>query len=554
MKLINPDLVSTTGSVTRTGTASYYDSSGLLKTTTSGGLRFGYNPSTLEFVGLIVEGSSTNLFWYSQSFENNTAWTKTGLNTISTNSGADPRGTATAQKIVPNTSSTQKLLRQPISFSASSGETYSLSIYAKADGYNWIRLAFSGADSSYAFFDLSTGLVGTTSGVTKAVVEKLPNGYYRLCIAKTVTASGTLNGDFYIQSTDNQTSDWSGDGTKAVILYGAQAELQPLMTSYIPAITDSTVTRAAEIITGSGVVYTDLTNSYAEWASGTTYSIGQIVSVGTYNGSNTVAISDTTTGTYKSLTNSNTNNNPLTSPSNWVRIGPTNQFAMFDTVISSQSQATNEFTICIKAGSLDSIAVLNALGASVSVAVSDADKSNQFLGNVLFNNTRYLTGGQSQDWYSYFFYDPDTQLTQAVYLDITAANNNIITVRVKGTGTVKAGILVEGNLKEIGSTQYGVTAGIIDYSKKETDEFGNTRITIRNYSKRMNAKVHLTNPNVNRVQRLLYNIRSSPVLWIGSEVTEFEEPLVVYGYYKSFDTEIAYPTHSLCNLEIEGLI
>jgi hypothetical protein len=552
MKLINPDLVSMTGSVTRTGTATYYDSSGLLKTTSSEGLRFGYNPSTLEFVGLIVEGASTNLFTYSESF-NNAAWTKTGLNTISADSGTDPRGTTTAEKIVPNTSSTQKQLQQQINASASSGETYSLSIYAKADGYSWIRLAFSGADSSYAFFDLSTGLVGTSSGVTKAVVEKLPNGYYRLCIVKTLASSGALQGNVYLQSTDNQTSSWSGDGTKAIVLYGAQAELQPLMTSYIPT-TAAAVTRAAEVITGSGVIYTDLTNSYAEWASGTTYSIGQIVSVGTYNGSNTVTISDTTTGTYKSLTNSNTNNNPLTSPSNWVRIGPTNQFAMFDTVISSQSQATTEFTICIKAGSLDSIAVLNALGASVSVAVSDADKSNQFLGNVLFNNTRYLTGGQSQDWYSYFFYDPDTQLTQAVYLDITAANNNIITVRVKGTGTVKAGILVEGNLKEIGSTQYGVTAGIIDYSKKETDEFGNTRITIRNYSKRMNAKVHLTNPNVNRVQRLLYNIRSSPVLWIGSEVTEFEEPLVVYGYYKSFDTEIAYPTHSLCNLEIEGLI
>jgi len=227
---------------------------------------------------------------------------------------------------------------------------------------------------------------------------------------------------------------------------------------------------------------------------------------------------------------------------------------MFDSIVSSQSQATTEFTVCIKTGSLDAVGVLNILGASVSVAVADASLSNQYPSNVVFKNTRYLTGGQSADWYSYFFYDPDTQLTQAVYLNVPSVTNNIVTIRVKGTGTVKAGILVEGLLKEIGNTQYGATAGIIDYSKKETDEFGNTRITVRNYSKRLNAKVHLTTPNLNRVQRLLYNIRSSPVLWIASDSTEYEEPLVVYGYYKSFDTEISYPTFSQCNLEIEGLI
>jgi hypothetical protein len=372
-------------------------------------------------------------------------------------------------------------------------------------------------------------------------------------LASDITAYGsTLSARYLIIQANGSTADWAGNGTSGIAMYGAQAELQPLMTSYI-ATTTTTASRSAEVITGSGIIYTDLTNAYAEWSSATTYSIGQIVSVGTYTGSNTVTISDTTTGTYKSLKNSNTSN-PLTTPSDWVRIGPTNQFAMFDNVISSQSERNSEFTICIKTGSIDSVAVLNALGASVSVAVSDDSLSNQYLGNVVFAGTRYLTGSQSVDWYNYFFYDPDTQLTQAVYVDIPAATNNIVTIRVKGTGTVKAGIAVQGLLKEIGTTQYGVTAGIIDYSKKETDEFGNTRITVRNYSKRMNAKVHLSNPNVNRVQRLLYNIRSSPVLWIGSEDVEFEEPLVVYGYYKSFDTEIAYPTHSLCNLEIEGLI
>jgi hypothetical protein len=39
-------------------------------------------------------------------------------------------------------------------------------------------------------------------------------------------------------------------------------------------------------------------------------------------------------------------------------------------------------------------------------------------------------------------------------------------------------------------------------------------------------------------------------LWIG---TEEYESTIVYGFYKNFDILIAYPEHSECSLEIEGL-
>jgi len=42
----------------------------------------------------------------------------------------------------------------------------------------------------------------------------------------------------------------------------------------------------------------------------------------------------------------------------------------------------------------------------------------------------------------------------------------------------------------------------------------------------------------------------TPVLWIGSE--SFES-LTVYGFYKEFSIDLAYPTVSYCSLTIEGL-
>jgi len=553
MHVVNPDLVTTTGSVTRTGTATYYDSNGYLQTSSSGALRFGYHPFTLEFVGIIVEAASTNLLLQSNSFEN-ASWTKTNIATITANTQTAPTNTLAAESIVPTTTSGQHSLVQQFNASALSGEIYTISTFVKANGYNFVRLQFEGtaAGTGYAFFDLSTGLVASSSGLYATPdVEKLKNGWYRVSITRQLVASGTLSAGIYVQSTDNQTGSWAGNGTSGIILYGSQAELKPKMTSYIPTTT-TTAPRAAEVITGSGLVYTSVTNAYAEWSSATTYSSGQIVTVGNYTGSNTVTIANS--GTYKSLTDSNLDNNPLSSPANWVRTGPTNQFAVFDNVISSVTSATTEFTFVVTSSSIDSVAVLNTVASKVAVAVSDASYSSAYLGNVAYCRTTQLSGTESIDWYSYFFFDEATQKTQSINLNIAQVANGLVTIRVSGVGTVSAGSFIEGQLKELGGTQYGVNAGIIDYSRKETDQFGNTSLVVRNYSKRMNAKVFLTNSNLNRVQRLLYSIRATPVLWIATEDPLFEEPLVVMGFYKDFDTEIAYPTHSLCNLEIEGLI
>ena len=553
MQIVKPDAITTTGSVTRTGTATYYDSSGYLQTSSAGALRFGYHPFTLEFAGLIVEDTSTNLLLQSNAFEQ-ASWTRTNVNTPAANTQTAPTNTVVAEKLVPSTTSGQHSIVQQFAASAVAGQFYTISVFAKANGYNWLRLQFDGTsgESSYCFFNLSTGAVGASSGISGLPrVEQLKNGWFRVSVTKAVTINGTLSAGLYIQQSDAQLGSWTGDNTSGIDLYGAQAEQKNLMTSYIPTTT-ATATRAAEVVTGSGLLYTNVTNPYSEWSSATTYNLGQTVVVGTYTGSNTVDV--TNSGTYRSLTNSNLNNNPITSPSNWVRLGPTNQFAMFDNVVSSVTSGTSDITFVLDSTSVDSIAVLNAIASKIACAVSDPGYSETYLGNIAYYRTTQLSGTESVDWYSYFFFDEDTQKTQALYLDIPQVVDGVITIKITGSGTVSAGSIIAGQIKEIGQTQYGVNTGIIDYSRKETDEFGNTSLVVRNYSKRTNAKVFLTNNNLNRVQRLLYSIRATPVLWIGSTDLTFEEPLVVMGYYKDFDTEIAYPAHSLCNLSIEGLV
>jgi hypothetical protein len=115
---------------------------------------------------------------------------------------------------------------------------------------------------------------------------------------------------------------------------------------------------------------------------------------------------------------------------------------------------------------------------------------------------------------------------------------------------VSCGTLLVGRQFDIGETEHGVDIGIIDYSRKETDQFGATSVVERAFAKRMTARVVMQTSAIDDVHRTLAAIRATPVLWIGSE--SFES-LTVFGFYKEFSIDLAYPTVSYCSLTIEGL-
>jgi hypothetical protein len=108
-----------------------------------------------------------------------------------------------------------------------------------------------------------------------------------------------------------------------------------------------------------------------------------------------------------------------------------------------------------------------------------------------------------------------------------------------------------GTYYDLGATQYGATAGILDYSVKTTDSFGNTTVVKRTYAKRMTSNLMINNNIVDAVVNLLSAYRSTPLVWVGAESNYTS--LIVYGFYKDFDVNIAYPDYSSCSLTIEGL-
>lgn len=287
----------------------------------------------------------------------------------------------------------------------------------------------------------------------------------------------------------------------------------------------------------SHLISTTATNAEVNWSSATTYTAGQIIS---YSGKR-----------WESLQGSNLNKVPTAEPLWWLDLGADNKHAMFDDVVATSTVATTELTVVLAPNqTFDSIALININASVVSISVTDGVG-----GPVVYENTIGLSSETIMDWYGYFFYDPLLKRTQAIFYNIPPYQNAVITITLENSvgEQVSVSTLTYGTLFNIGATQYGVSAGIVDYSVKTTDEFGNTTFVRRAYSKRLSAQVAVKNSDLNRVQSLLYGLRATPAVWIASDNPTFEEAMIVYGWYRDFTTEIAYPTYSLMSIELESL-
>lgn len=288
--------------------------------------------------------------------------------------------------------------------------------------------------------------------------------------------------------------------------------------------------------TQSMLISTTATDPHSTWLVGTSYVLGAQVKY--------------LTRIYESLTAGNIGHTPDVSTTYWLDIGPANQYAMFDRQVSTGTTAGTTLTVTIAPGAIvDSIALINLDTDTVKITVRDG-----LGGPIIYGPfTGGLSGTTVGDWYQYFFYDPLLKRTQLIFSGIPPYINAHITLEFVTATTISVGECVFGVISDIGDTQYGANSGIIDFSIKETDEFGNFKFIERPYSKRLTAQVMVRNSQLNRVQQLLYSLRAVPAVWIGSDDPTFEEATVIYGWYKDFSMDISYPSHSICSLEIEGL-
>lgn len=197
---------------------------------------------------LLLEPQRSSLVLYSEQMDN-ASWIK--LNgAVTANAAVSPDGYTNADKFVPNTTSGIHALRSNL-FNQSATAAHSW--FVKADGYSKIAVRESELVGNYASFNLSTGAVISTNQT--ASIVNYGNGWYRCTLVDTTTGANAQTSivvlpDSY--TTGDPIINWSGDGTKGVLAYGAMVELGAYATSYIPTLGTS-VTRVADAASKTGI-------------------------------------------------------------------------------------------------------------------------------------------------------------------------------------------------------------------------------------------------------------------------------------------------------------
>lgn len=270
------------------------------------------------------------------------------------------------------------------------------------------------------------------------------------------------------------------------------------------------------------------------WNAATAYSVGDL------------AIRTSTHRVYKRKVAGTTATAPESDPTNWEDFRPTLRWAMFDQEVNTQTTGTSPLTVTIAPGIVNSLALIELVGSQVAITVTDGAG-----GPTVYSATIPLETSSVTDWYSYFF-EPFSQRGTLVLTDLPPYASARVTISITGTGTLRCGGFVVGTVYTIGSTQYGVTAGIRDYSKKETDSAGAVQLAVGKFSKRMRARLQVSAGAAGSIQTLLSNLRATPVVWIGDD-TGANEALTIFGFYKDFELDVSYPTVNHYSLDIEGM-
>jgi hypothetical protein len=231
--------------LTRASSGTYVDSSGYIASASTDVARLTHNSSGSR-LGLLVEESRTQRAPNSELLTN---WANGGQLTRTTVSSITcPDGASESASKLSGSSITANSAWYYTESSLATG-TYTFSVYAKADGVDFVYVTITGGAEHGRYFDLANGTMGNTVGtLASSSITSVGNGWYRCVVTRTTSAVET-NYPFVLPSTTNATgrSSQAGTSPNGVLVWGAQFEAGSNATAYIDNTGTGTVTRSADL-------------------------------------------------------------------------------------------------------------------------------------------------------------------------------------------------------------------------------------------------------------------------------------------------------------------
>ena len=288
-------------------------------------------------------------------------------------------------------------------------------------------------------------------------------------------------------------------------------------------------------VTDATLLATNLVEDDAPvWDAATTYAVDDVV------------MSIATHSLYVSEVAANLGNDPdLGDKTKWTRLSATNIWKAFDQMIANQVGFNDLISYTIQPTSaISGIAFFGLDADAIDIEVKLGAETYTFHQDLVNHD-------DIEGWYSWFF-SGVLREREALFLDLPYLGTGTeYKIDISGGGAVKVGQIVAGETTVIGETGWGAELGIHDYSRKNSDVFGNILLVKRGYSRLASFPVSLDARKARRLQRKMEDYRATPAVWIGDDRPEYG--LILYGFYRSYSHALTLDNWSRATIDVEGL-
>jgi hypothetical protein len=227
---------------------------------------------------------------------------------------------------------------------------------------------------------------------------------------------------------------------------------------------------------------------------------------------------------------------PENAPTRWLDVGPTNRWAMFDTLRNSASTAATSLTVVLTPGRrIDSIALMGLVGESVTISMTSG-------GSPVYSATENLILRNTTSWSQYFF-GAFRYAGSIVKFDLPPYTNGIITVTVsRASGNVALGALVIGQAVFLGKVLDQPKNDALNFSSY-TRAFDGTSVLVQRRSVPTGSMQILAAPtDVDKLRDVRSDLNAVPAVWSGLD-DKIRNPnfeaLLFLGIYKEFSIALS---------------
>lgn len=163
-------------------------------------------------------------------------------------------------------------------------------------------------------------------------------------------------------------------------------------------------------------------------------------------------------------------------------------------------------------------------------------------------------GGVETGWYGYYF--SDVEYKTAIIWEFVRYSNSTLRINIEWISgeLAKCGVCAVGYQLTLGNTLYGLSLGTIDYSIKETDDFGRTYLDPGESVQEGSFDFWITNAQIANIKSKIRSVLGEKIILDGNNPSVDYESLINYCFIKEFSTIIPGPNRSKCSIEYQGLI